>query len=255
MALRISWLKTSQARNKQVIEDIEAGSEPRSIFYIMLIAASLIASLGLVANSTAVIIGAMLVSPLMTPIFGIALAMLLGDTQLFWRATAAEALGVILAVGFALLFGLLPLELEPTNEMLIRTSPNLLDLLVAVFAGAAGAFALIDERVSPALPGVAMATAIVPPLSNTGLCLALGAYEGAIGSFLLFVANFFAILVVGAGVFYAAGISRTARDRGARLVKRNLVFAAGGFLLVSLFLTQALITPAPPRFHQRHRSS
>jgi uncharacterized membrane protein len=79
-----------------------------------------------------------------------------------------------------------PLPLQVTPERLSRTEPNLMDLLVAVLAGVAGTYALIGARLSPALPGVAIATAIVPPLANSGLCLAMGAYQGAWGSFLLF---------------------------------------------------------------------
>jgi uncharacterized hydrophobic protein (TIGR00271 family) len=235
------WLKTSPQSVERVIRDIEFGSEPRFSFYAMLFVSSLIASIGLIANSTAVIIGAMLVSPLMTPIFGITLAMLRGDSALFWKALSAEVLGVVIAVGVAFLLGLLPLAIEATPEMLARTKPNLLDLLVAVFAGFAGTFAIIDERVSPALPGVAIATAIVPPLSNTGLCLALGAHSGALGSFTLFVANFFAIIVVGALTFAAAGILRVSVAPLRKGVARNFLFAVVGFVFVSVLLTQSLI--------------
>jgi uncharacterized membrane protein len=85
----------------------------------------------------------------------------------------------VLAVGIAAILGIFPLALQVTPEMLARTEPNLLDLLVAVLAGFAGTYALIDARLSPALPGVAIATAVVPPLANSGLCLAMGAFAGA----------------------------------------------------------------------------
>ena len=251
MAGRFVYLKTSPQRVETVIGDIKFGSEPRFSFYAMLLVSSLIASIGLIANSTAVIIGAMLVSPLMTPIFGIALSMLRGDTRLFWKAVSTEVLGVIIAVGVAFLLGMLPLAIEATPEMLARTKPNLLDLLVAVFAGFAGTFAIIDERVSPALPGVAIATAIVPPLSNTGLCLALGATSGAIGSFTLFVANFFAILLIGALTFTAAGMQiRTVKPKQKDLT-RNFLFAIAGFVFVSVLLTQSLINMVSERRNTR----
>ena len=91
--------------------------------------------------------------------------------------------------------------------MLLRVRPTLLDLFVAVLAGFAGAYAMIDEKVSPALPGVAIAVAIIPPLSNTGICLSLGYYSGAFGSFMLFFANFLSILLVASATFIAAGMS------------------------------------------------
>jgi uncharacterized hydrophobic protein (TIGR00271 family) len=234
-----------------VMRDIRVGSEARFNFYALLTVSSLIASIGLIAGSTAVIIGAMLVSPLMTPIFGIALAMLLGDSALFWKALAAEVLGVILAIAIALLLGMLPLAIEATPEMLARTKPNLLDLMVAVFAGFAGAYAYIDERVSPALPGVAIATAIVPPLSNAGLCLSLGAYSGAFGSFMLFVANFFAILLVGSLIFIAAGILQIIASRSQRGLVRKFLFTVACFAVVTILLTQSLITMVTHRQQTR----
>ena len=236
-----SILLTSEERSKHVIADVTAGSEPRLAFYVMLLTATLIACIGLIADSTAVVIGAMLVSPLMSPIFGIALGILRSDGQLLGRALRAEIVGVVLAVSVACLFGMLPLEFAVTQEMVSRTQPNLLDLLVAVLAGLAGAYAMVDERISPALPGVAIATAIVPPLANTGLCLAIGAYAWALGSMLLFVANFVSILVVGSIIFALAGMGPRVRWRPFSSAHRRFGIAFAGFLLITAVLTNALI--------------
>jgi uncharacterized hydrophobic protein (TIGR00271 family) len=240
MQLRFKWLRAAPERRKEIIDEISFGSDPRPSFYLLLIASALIASFGLVANSTAVIIGAMVVSPLMTPILGISLGLVRSDSKLLGRALSAEVLGIILAIIVSTFFGLIPLAIEPTSEMLLRTEPNLLDLLVAVFAGLAGSYAMVDERISPALPGVAIATAIVPPLANTGLCIALGAYDGAIGSFLLFVANFFSILVVASLVFVAAGLERRTQDIGKMSYVKRFGIAVTGFLAVAVFLTHSL---------------
>ena len=212
----------SRERFEIVHADISDGSEPALRFYILVAVSTLIASFGLILNSTAVVIGAMLVAPLMTPIFGISLALVRGETGLFGRAMRAEIFGVIAAVGMSLLLGLTLGDFEPTNEMLSRTSPTLFDLLVAVLAGFAGAYALVDEKLSPALPGVAIATAIVPPLANSGLCLALGDVAAAVGSFLLFFANFLSILVVAAITFVLSGMAKQfgVRETGATLLKR-----------------------------------
>jgi len=244
----ISWLTVSPERLDTVLEDINYGSEPGNRFYALVATSTLIACLGLVANSTAVIIGAMLVAPLMTPLFGIALALVRGETSLLGRALRAEIIGVLLGVGIATIFGALPLALEVTPEMLSRTQPNLLDLLVAVLAGFAGAFAMIDERLSPTLPGVAIATAIVPPVANTGLCLAVGAFNGAYGSFLLFLANSLSILIVSCATFLAAGLARKipwAEKWG--LVKRFGVPALG-FLVVAILLTHSLVKIVNDRY-------
>ncbi len=248
MGETLAWLRTSPARCQKVIEEIGVGSEPSVSFYALVATSTLIASFGLIANSTAVIIGAMLVAPLMTPIFGMALALVRGDPGMLGRAVRAELVGVILAVGIAMVFGLLPLAVEVTPEMLARTQPNLLDLLVAVLAGFAGAYALIDERLSPALPGVAISTAVVPPLANTGLCLALAAYQGAYGSFLLFLANFLSILLVSSATFIGAGLTKQIPWAEKWEFARRFGVAGLGFLLVAGILTHALVRIVKTRY-------
>jgi uncharacterized hydrophobic protein (TIGR00271 family) len=247
MDLKFQWLRVSPERQEVVIQEIDYGCEPGGRFYALVAAATLIACLGLIANSTAVIIGAMLVAPLMTPIFGISLSLVRGEARLLGRAVRAEVLGVALAVGIAALFGSLPLALEVTPEMLARTQPNLLDLLVAVLAGFAGAYAMTNEHLSPALPGVAIATAIVPPLANAGLCLAVGAYHGAYGSFLLFLANFLSILVISSLVFIGTGLTRSLPAKKWGYLRRFGVPALG-FLAVAILLTPPLVRIVEDRY-------
>lgn len=241
MVMQQPWLRISPERMNIVLNDIRYGSQPGARFYALVATSVLIASFGLISNSTAVIIGAMLVAPLMTPIFGIALSLVLGDAHLLGRSIRAEIMGVILAVSIAALFGFMPLAVEVTPEMLSRTQPNLLDLLVAVLAGFAGSYAMIDEHLSPSLPGVAIATAIVPPLANSGLCLALGAYHGAYGSFLLFMANFLSILLVASATFIAAGLAPTFQWTVSWDFVRRFGLAVAGFALVAGILTHTLI--------------
>ncbi len=238
----VEYFHPSAERAEQIIEEISLGSTPAPGYYALISAASLIASLGLVANSPAVVIGAMLVSPLMTPIFGTALGMIRGDGSLFGRAVRAEIGGILLAIAFGALFGTLPLATEVTPEMLSRTMPTLLDLLVAVFAGLAGTLAVVNERISPALPGVAISTAIVPPLSTCGLCLAVGAFKGAYGAFLLFFANFMAILVVSSLVFIMGGLAAEEEVLSRKQLVRRLLAAGFGFAIVAVVLTNALIS-------------
>lgn len=227
-------------RAATVYKDIVTGSEPGGRFYAMVAASTAIATFGLIKDSTAIVIGAMLVAPLMTPIFGISLGLVRGDAFFFARSVRAETVGVVLTIALGAFFGLLIPELDATQEMLSRTKPNLLDLLVAVFSGFAGAYALVDEKISPALPGVAIATAIVPPLANTGLCLSLGAYHGAIGSFLLFFANFLSILLVASVVFYASGLDREFEKATKKDIFRRFGLAGVGFLAVTVFLSYGL---------------
>jgi uncharacterized hydrophobic protein (TIGR00271 family) len=244
----IRWIKVSPERLKTVLEEIDYGSEPGGRFYALVATSTLIACLGLIANSAAVIIGAMLVAPLMTPIFGLSLALVRGEPRLLGRALRAEVVGVALGVGLSALFGSLPLALEVTPEMLARTQPNLLDLLVAVLAGFAGSYAMIDERLSPTLPGVAIATAIVPPVANTGLCLAVGAYQGAYGSFLLFLANFLSILIVASATFIAVGLARKVPWSEKWGIVKRFGVPGVGFLVVAVLLTQTMINIVQDRY-------
>lgn len=241
MSGTFKWLSTSSERLQQVMEEIRYGSEPKTSFYVLLMSACLIASFGLIANSGAVVIGAMLVCPLMTPMLGIALSLVRAEPALLGRALRTEAIGVMLSIGIAALLGLFPLALQVNREMLALTEPTLLDLLVAGLAGFAGTYAMIDARLSPALPGVAIATSIMPPLANTGLCLAVGAYRGAWGSFILFLANFVTILLVSGATFVAAGISRNIDWHDKWQLVHRFGLAVAGFLLVTGLLTHTLV--------------
>jgi len=233
------------------LTDIAAGSVPRPMYYVLLGSSVVIAAFGLLANSPAVVIGAMLVSPLMTPIFGVSVGLSRGDVRLLRSSLIAEFGGVGLAISLSFLLGNMPLSFAVTAEMLARTSPNLLDLFVATFAGLAGCLAMIDERVSPALPGVAIATSLTPPLATSGLCLAFGAYAGAWGAFLLFFANFLAILAVATLVFVSAGFVYKWELGSAASIARRFASPAIGLLVVTVLLTQQLVQVA----EDRHTSS
>lgn len=152
-------------RRRQVYAEITLGSEPRVSFYTMAVLSTIIAVFGLLSNSTAVVIGAMLVAPLMTPILGITLSLTSGDSSLLGRATVAEILGIMLSVGLGFIVGSFIEDVELGSEILSRTRPMLFDIVVAIAAGLAGAYSMVDERLNAALPGVAIATSLVPPLT------------------------------------------------------------------------------------------
>jgi uncharacterized membrane protein len=113
----------TEERRQQIVKEISIGSEPGFRFYALLSTASLIAAFGLISNSTAVIIGAMLVSPLMTPIIGITLGIVIGKPKLLGTSLRSVILGVVLAIVFGGRIGFLPLELSATPETLSRTKP------------------------------------------------------------------------------------------------------------------------------------
>ncbi|MGD8634643.1 MAG: amino acid permease, partial [Anaerolineales bacterium] len=158
----------------EVYKRVRRGARPDTDFFVMMGLSAVIATYGLLQGSTAVIIGAMLVAPLFTPILALSLAIVQGDIRLLRLAIEAALKGIVLAVGLAVaLSALSPLRVV-TSEIAVRTSPNLFDLAVALASGAAGAYALAREDVAAALPGVAIAAALVPPLGVIGVGLALG---------------------------------------------------------------------------------
>jgi uncharacterized hydrophobic protein (TIGR00271 family) len=234
-------LRVSPERAEVVFKIVSDGSVPHLGYYALISAATVIASLGLIQNSGPVVIGAMLVSPLMTPIFGMALGIIRGNTSLFVKALQAEFGGVALAILFGMIFGALPLMTELTPEISSRLQPNLLDLLVAVFAGFAGTWAMVDERISPVLPGVAISTAIIPPLAACGMCLSQGAFEGAQGAFLLFFANFLAILMISSLIFWRVGLAAESVGPSRKSLRHSFFVTGVLLVIVGFLLTNSLV--------------
>ena len=230
----------SPERHAVVLSDIDIGSQPTATYYVLLSISELIAGFALIIGSDATLIGANVVAPLMTPIIGISLGLMRGDLRLLRTALLAEFGGALIAVVLTYLLGLMPFWGDPTPSLLAQTKPTMIDLLVAALAGFAGVLAMIDERVSPALPGVAIATALNPPVAAIGLCLAFGAYQGAWGAFLLFFANVLAILAVAAVLFLIAGFVTWAEIGSVRGLARRFAPAVIGLLLVTALLTKYL---------------
>ncbi|MDJ0735677.1 MAG: TIGR00341 family protein [Nostocaceae cyanobacterium] len=176
-------------------------SVPSFSFHFLLGASSIIATLGMLANSVAVIIGAMIIAPLMGPIIGLAYAMVMGNRRLLRRSSLTILTGVILTVFIAFLSTLLLGLKTISPEISSRANPTLIDLGVALAAGAAGAFANSRRRIADALPGVAISVALVPPLGVVGIGLALGQERLSFGAMLLFFTNLTAIIFSGGLVF------------------------------------------------------
>jgi uncharacterized hydrophobic protein (TIGR00271 family) len=166
----------------------------------------IIAALGLLLNSPAVVIGAMLVAPLMSPIMAFSIGLILGDLRLIRLSSEAIFKGVAMSILIAAFIGLISPLRSITSEMLARSRPTLLDLGVALTSGLAGAYALARKDVSAALPGVAIAAALMPPLATAGLSLALGNFGVAGGAMLLFATNIAAISLAGGLVFLMLGV-------------------------------------------------
>lgn len=182
-------LTDDRENEQEVVEQVSAGVVFRGTNLWILMFAILIASLGLNVNSTAVIIGAMLVSPLMGPIIGMGLSVGIGDYELLRRALKNYGVATLISVLTATVYFLISPLSEARSELLARTSPTLYDVLIAFCGGAAGVLALTTKSKGQVIPGVAIATALMPPLCTAGYGLATAQWNYFFGAFYLFFIN------------------------------------------------------------------
>lgn len=177
-------------------------------FILCTVTACLIATFGLISNSSAVIIGAMIVAPLMLPLRGLAFAACEGEVQLFRKAIlsilGATILSLFLSSFITKLIGLVDIG----SEILARTQPNLIDLGIAITAGAMGGFGIIRKGISDTLAGTAIAVALMPPLCVVGISLTMHYYSFAFGAFLLYFTNLLGITLACMIVFIVSGYTK-----------------------------------------------
>lgn len=223
--------------HKQVRLNIQADALPSKTFFIMNALAAVIAAYGLLSDSTAVVIGAMLVAMMLGPIAGISLALIDSRWMLLKTALKTLTLGIIMIYGIGFLIGLIHPNIAITNEIMARTHPNSLDLMIALAGGAAGAFASVSPRLSVAVVGVAVATALVPPLVASGLLLSRAEFSLSANAFLLTFTNIIAIQVSSSMVLWIAGFRRGSNEE---VQSKYLEFAKRNWLSLIILLVLAV---------------
>jgi uncharacterized hydrophobic protein (TIGR00271 family) len=216
-------------------------------FVLMLIMSSIIATGGIVADSTAVVVGAMIIAPLMTPILATAFSTITGDARNAIRSLLVTIGGAALVVAVAALVTWLAptgVQLAGNSQVVQRTAPRLIDLVIALAAGGAGAFAMARKDVAAVLPGVAVSISIAPPLCVSGAALVEGSVPLALGALLLFATNFFAIMLAAVVVFASMGFAEFAK-RGtgphARAIGVTVIVVGTLLLIVPLAATSGQI--------------
>jgi uncharacterized hydrophobic protein (TIGR00271 family) len=218
-------------------------------FASLMLLSTAIAVFGILSDSTAVVIGAMLVAPLMMPVLGLAAAIVMGWPRRIFRRSALIILGAGLAVTLAASVSfVVPGRPGPLSaELMARTSPNLLDLGIALAAGAAGAYGQMRRHAADALTGVAVAVALVPPLAVVGITMQLAEWQLAFGALMLFLANVVGIVISAAFVFVAAGFvpGRNLFARHSK-ISRGLRWAAIGVIVIVLPLQFGRGNVLPP---------
>ena len=237
-------LGNDKVQSTEAIEAILSGTEFKGSNLWILVCAIFIASLGLNMNSTAVIIGAMLISPLMGPIMGIGLGLGINDTRLI--SQCVKNLGV--ATLFALLTSAVYFWISPLNdarsELLARTQPTIYDVLIAFFGGFAGIIATGSRHKGNILPGVAIATALMPPLCTAGYGLATFQFSFLFGAFYLFLIN---CVYIGLATWLGCLVLQLPKTESAKTISspKGMIITVGILLLVlapSMVTTVSLIS-------------
>lgn len=238
----LKQFKIPAEQKKEVYQELITKAEPHIDFFVLVVLSCIIATFGLLANNVAIIIGAMVVAPLMTPILSASLAMLFGEIDFFYKSLFAELQGVGIALAIAILIALVTPGAALTNEILMRTHPTIVDLILALASGAAGAYA-IARRKNAALPGIAIAVSVLPPLCVAGIGLAFRRFDVFGGGLLLFFANIIAIQIASFGVFWFFKIVPSSiYEKEKEELMKSLRISIILFLLISIPLAFIMYT-------------
>ena len=238
----------SAERRAAIVDGIDDSATLDSDYVLLVVLSCIIASFGLVVNSTAVTIGAMLIAPLMGPILGMSLALVRGDLKRLFGAARTLLTGIAVAIAISAVIGNVVSRskasgflAELPREMVNRTEPTLFDLVVAMAGGFLAAYALTQPRLSPTLPGVAIATSLMPPLCVVGLGISQGETGASNGALLLFLANFIAIIFSSAFVFVMAGFGPLAFHERRQVISRTFVVSSVSMILITIPLANFMV--------------
>ena len=203
----------SEERFKELFQILRTDAKVDHTFLSLMVLSTILATLGLFANSTAVIIGAMLVAPLMTPIVSAAMGLLRADSSMIQDSLFKIATGIVLALGASSLMAYILPYSQITPEMKMRINPTLLDLGVAILSGIIAAYAKSFKEIIQNLAGVAIAVALVPPLAVAGIGLGYGEFTLFQGAFLLFFTNLVGIIIAAVMTFNVLGFSSVVKSK------------------------------------------
>ena len=207
----------------------------------MLVLSGVIATAGVLADSTATVIGAMIIAPLSTPIMGIALGIVKRERLRAGRFVLVGAVVVVL-IGFLAALVVPDVDVHTNSQITSRTSPTVVDLIAAIATGLAGAVGLSRRDVAAVLPGVAIAISLVPPLAVVGICLGEGSVGLGLGALLLFVSNLVSMVIAGTVLFAALGYSAEADREARRVGAERKSFVTLVVLLLAVLVPLALNT-------------
>ncbi len=241
-------MKRKEKEDLNVYQVLSNGARPTIEYYILTILSCIIATNGLIMDSTAVIIGAMIVAPLMTPILAFSLGVIWGDLKLIKTSLQSILKGTLVAIAIsAAIAYLVPLP-EYSPEILSRTKPTLFDIIVAIASGMVGAYGYANKRISSTLVGIAIAVALMPPLCTIGI--GLGTFNKSIttGAIILYAINLISISLAGAVVFWGMKIHPRLADKE-EITKRALYQ-----IILSIIILTGIAIPLGIYMYERYHT-
>ncbi len=224
--------KIPEKRQEQVYTQVREEARGDLDFFLLNIFSGIIIALGIIINSSAVVIGGMLVAPMFWPILAIALGIIYGRRKIFQKSLLNLIWATLAVLGVAYLIGLTSPLRELGDEFLIRCKPTLFELFIALAAGFVGAFIATYPKISTTIAGVVIAAALIPPLAVLGISLAQGQIVEAGGAFLLYLTNLLAIILAATSVFFLMGFRKPKTEAGKERRKKALIWT-GIFLLIT----------------------
>ncbi len=230
-------IRDKEKQGKTVYEVLYQGARPSMPYYILTILSCIIATAGLIQGSSATIIGAMIVAPLMTPILAFSLGVIWGDIYLIRTSLTSIFKGIMWAVVISTVISYLVPIPEYSPEILSRTHPTLFDVLVALASGIVGAYGYANEKISSTLVGIAIAVALMPPLCNIGIGIGTMNPQIAYGATVLFVINLVSIGLAGAVVFWMMEIHPPLADQ--EQVKKRAMYQ----IIISIAILLVISVP------------
>lgn len=231
-------IREKEKEDMDVYQTLSYGARPTIEYYLLTILSCLIATAGLLQNSPAVIIGAMIVAPLMTPILAFSLGVIWGDTQLIKQSFGSIVKGALLAVLISGTLSFFVPIADYNSEILARTKPNLFDIVVAISSGLVGAYGNANKKISNTLVGIAIAVALMPPLCTIGIGVGNLDWVVARGALILFSINLISISLAGAIIFWIMKIHPKAKEDKEKVIRRAL-----SQIIISVILLTCIAIP------------
>ena len=225
-----------RATRESLITFAQNHSEINLQYLMMLLFSGIIVTLGLILDNVAVIVGGMVIAPVLGPILSISLGIILGDIKLVRQGLLAEIVAITFAVGLGIIFGIIIPNVDLNDSLIARTQPSLADILIAMSAGAAGAYVLIKGNLKSGLVGVMVAASLLPVMATIGIGITLKRSAMVWGATLLLLGNYVSLILSTMTIFYIEGLKPQVwfEKRATNIIRKSFLFIISSILILSI---------------------